>query len=387
MGDGESGLFSSGLTRRQALVWGGRVAVFAAGATTLAGCTDDGGGDRGGGATDEEPAPAREVTVRLPDYPFVAGTAIRPAPKLLDSLATEYATSQGEGPLDIVQFLYVGVPATAIDSALAESANDIPPGQLLWLSYVSGYFAGLWLRGQIAAAQPGSLLTTFSAPLDDAGFTQLAARAGSGVDAAAGAAAAVLAYNEMSLFDTPNPADPELPYRGLVDTFGYNQGALMQILEVPPFGVRDPDQTTGCSGTLSCTYEAPVVTALERFAPAQEKLNDPRRPAYRRLAQQIEPVQELAISRGRRAWGGEPGLSVEGFSKATYDQTIDVSTSSLEQAQAGALATVQAVAEKTVGVGRQAALAAAVIDAGLGGNRAGLRDGRPDREQPRFVER
>lgn len=256
----------------------------------------------------------------------------------------------------------------------------------MWLGYVSGYFAGLWLRGQIAAAQPGALLTTFSAPLDAAGFTQLAARAQTGLDAATGPADAVLAYNESSLFDTPNPADPELPYRGLVDTFGYDQGALAQIVAEPPQGGAEPDPATACSGILSCTYESPTVLALEGLAPVERDLNEARSGPYRRLARQIEPVQEAAIARGRRAWGGQPSLSVQGFSTAIYAQVIDITTSSLEQAQAGALSTVQAVAERDAELGRPAAVAAAVIGAWLGGHQAGLRDGRPDRRQPRFVE-
>jgi hypothetical protein len=374
--DGTTGLFTAGLTRREALVWAGRLTALGLGATALAACTDDGG---------EALPPTRSVRVVLPDYPYVPGTAIGAAPGLLDALGTEYATARGDDPLDIVDFLYVRVPATAVDRAL-DPGDDTRPRQLTWLAYVSGYFAGLWLRGQIAAAQPGALLTTFSAPLDAAGFMQLAARAQTALDAAAGPADAVVAYNELSLFDTPNPADPELPYRGLVDTFGYDQGALLQIVAEPPRGVPERDPATTCSGVLSCTYESPTVLALAALAPVERDLNGGSG-AYRRLAQQIEPVQQAAIARGRRAWGGEPSLSVQGFTTATYAQLVDISTSSLEQAQAGALATVQAVAERDAELGRPAAVAAAGIGAWLGGHQAGLRDGRPDRAQPRFVER
>jgi hypothetical protein len=381
--DGAIDRFAAGLTRRETLAWAGRLTVLALGAAALAACTDDGGG---GGGDGEAEMLTRPVRVVLPDYPYVPGTAIDAAPRLLDALATEYATVQGNEPLDIVEFLYVSIPTTAVDLAL-DRDDDLSPGQLVWLWYVSGYFAGLWLRGQIAAAQPGALLTTFSAPLDAAGFMRLAARAQTGLDAAAGPADAVVAYNETSLFDTPNPADPELPYRGLVDTFGYDQGALTQMLAVPPLGVAEPEPTTTCSGILSCTHEAPMVRALAALAPVERDLNDARSGRYRELAEQIAPVQEVASARGRRAWGGEPSLSVEGFSTETYRQVIDISTSSLEQAQAGALATVQAVAERDAELGRPAAVVAAGIGAWLGGHQAGLRDGRPDREQPRFVER
>jgi hypothetical protein len=356
---------------------------------SLANCGDDGGGTategtEAGRETDPE---AVAVRVELPDYPFFDGTVIEPAPELLDELAADYATERGDQPLEMPVFLYGDVPVVAFDRIFAEAAEDVPAEQLLWLFYISGYFGGVWLRQEIAAAQPDAALTTFSDPLDRAGFEEIADRAREGLDAAAGDDDAVIAYNEQSLYDQPNPDNPEMPLRGLVDNFGYNQGYLLQILEVPPADLATSDRfQISCGGPLSCSYNTQRLAALDEVKPVERDLADGTTPEYAALAAAILPIQDAAVPRGRRVWSGDPGLSVEGFSQQSYDQLLDVSSSYLEEVQTTALAAVKAQAEGAVELGRQAALANASIGVWIGAYFAGITDGRPDRRQPTFVE-
>lgn len=100
------------------------------------------------------------------------------------------------------------------------------------------------------------------------------------------------------------------------------------------------------------------------------------------LATQIPPLQEAAIARGRMVWDGL--LDVQGFSQEAYEQLLDISSAFLETVQATALAAVEAVVEKDVVVGRQAATANACMAVWLGSYITGLTDGREGRALPEF---
>jgi hypothetical protein len=77
-------------------------------------------------------------------------------------------------------------------------------------------------------------------------------------------------------------------------------------------------------------------------------------------------------------------LNVQGFSQPAYEQLLDISSAFLETVQATALASVQAVAESDVPLGRQAATANACMGTWLASYTVGLIDGRPDRALPAF---
>jgi hypothetical protein len=304
-----------------------------------------------------------------------------PDPTLLDELATEYARRRerpGNDAPVMTRFLFGEVPVVLFDRIFTSSDPlALPLASYLWLYHLSGYYGGLWLRGELLRSGHNTMIGNVNLPQNEERFAAEVADAEAVLDRAA--RADVLAYNEESLFDRPNPEQPDAPIRGLVDLFGYNQGYLLQIAEKPPAGLTTPDDLVVCpadpaDGPLFCSYGTSRLAALATFEGAAAKLRDRDGP-YAPLADRIAPVQELGIARGRTVWDGQ--LDVQGFEQEPYEQLLDISSAFLETVQATALATVQAVAEGDATLGRQAAVANAMMSVWLRSYIVGLTDGRP----------
>lgn len=330
------------------------------------GDSDDATSSTAGSTTTSEGTPM--VSVSLPDYPFWANDVIREDPDLLDQLASEYAARVG-GDLDVARFLYGEVPVVAFDRIFDGDADvEAAPG-LLWLFHVSGYFGGAWLRDQIDRAQPDSALAGIHVPPTEEDFMATVATAGEGIDAAAADDSTVLDHVEGALF-VPEGDDTG----GLIDTFGYNQGYMLEILESPPEGLATPDEyAVTCAGPLRCEYATPKLAALEALAPTAQALAD-RADGYADLVDPIMATQEPAVERGRAVWSS--GLSVQGFPQAEYDQLLDVSSSFLETVQATALAAVEATVGDDTDLARRAAIADAAMTVWLTAYVTGLTEGR-----------
>ena len=375
------------LSRREVLARGAGVAAavglgsvrFAPGAGALGGSTSGsaGAGPVGGGG----------VVVVVPEYPFFTGTTMKEDPKLLNALARKYVAKQGDREAVMTRFLFSSVPVTLFDRIYAtkDPANTLPMGAYLWLFHLSGYFGGVWLRGELVRTGKNAGLSSYSKPQDEAAFTAEVAKADVALDAAKGPGPALLEYAKASLFDTPPVPPATMPQRGLIDTFGYNEGYLLQIAEKPPVGLSTPAGLVECPAAterpLYCAYGTNRLKALPRFDPISRKLAAGKG-AYADLATQIPPLQEAAITRGRAVWDG--ALNVQGFSQEAYEQLLDISSAFLETVQATVLATVKATAEERVPVGRQAATANACMGIWLSSYLVGITDGRPGRTLPEF---
>lgn len=328
------------------------------------------------------------MKVQLTDYPYFDGTAMTPDPALLDELATEYAVRQERAGSDeraMTRFLFGEVPVVLFDRIFTSAdPNALPLPSYLWLYHLSGYYGGLWLRGELLRSGHNTMIGNVNLPQSEEQFAAQVADASAVL--ARAAQPDVLAYNEESLFDRPNPDNPDAPIRGLVDLFGYNQGYLLQIAEKPPDGLTTPDDLVVCpanpaDGPLFCRYRTSRLAALSTFEPAATKLRA-REGAYAALAERIAPVQEPGIARGRMVWDGQ--LDVQGFEQGPYEQLLDISSAFLETVQATALATVEAVAEQDAAIGRRAAVANAMMNVWLRSYIVGLTDGRPI-ELPTFA--
>lgn len=327
----------------------------------------------------------------LPDYPFFPGTLMEEAPRLLDSLATKYVKAEGEEDAAMTRFLFSYVPVTMFDRIYdaPSPGESLPIGGVLWLFHLSGYFGGVWLRDELARTGKNPAISGYSDPQDEAGFVALVDKAESRLDAATGRRSVVLAENEASLFDVPSDVPGEDPERGLVDTFGYNEGYLLQIAEKPPEGLSTPTDFVNCpadpaSRPLYCSYGTSRLEALRRFDPVSRRLAKGDG-AYGDLGAEIPALQEAAIARGRMVWDGL--LNVQGFSQEAYEQLLDISSAFLETVQATVLAAVEAVAEEDVTAGRQASTANACMGVWLGSYITGLTDGREGRALPEFESR
>ena len=317
------------------------------------------------------------MNVELTEYPYFEGTMMTPDAALLDQLASEYAAQQGNDPPVMTRFLFADVPVVLFDNIFtAADPAQLPLGSYLWLYHLSGYYGGLWLRGELLKSGHNRMIENVNLPQNEEQFTAEVGDAEKVLDRAAGTD--VLAYNEESLYDQPNPDNENAPIRGLIDVFGYNEGYMLQIAEKPPVGLVTPADLVVCpldpaDGPLFCQYQTSRLAALRTFDPVAEKLKDGSG-AYGDLAAKIAPIQEPGIARGRMVWDGQ--LDVQGFEQEAYEQLLDISSAFLETVQATALATVQAVAENEELVGRQAATANAMMAVWLRSYIVGLTDGR-----------
>jgi hypothetical protein len=324
------------------------------------------------------------VNVQLTEYPYFPGTMMTPDPGLLDRLAADHASRQDGAPV-MTRFLFGDVPVVLFDTIFTtDEPASLPLGSYLWLYHLSGYYGGLWLRGELLKSGHNRMIENVNLPQSEEQFADEVTAARSILDRAA--APDVLAYSEESLFDQPNPDHPDQPLRGLVDLFGYNEGYMLQIAEKPPEGLVTPDDLVVCpadpaDGPLFCRYRTSRLAALATFDPVAEKLRTATG-AYGEVAAKVAPVQAPGIARGRMVWDGQ--LDVQGFEQEAYEQLLDISSAFLETVQATALATVQAVAEQDERVGRQAATANAVMLVWLRSYIVGLTDGRPI-ELPTFT--
>jgi len=301
---------------------------------------------------------------------------LTPDQALLDDLASSYAARADDEPV-LTRFLFGDVPVVLFDEIFdADDPNGLPLGSYLWLFHLSGYYGGVWLRGELLRSGHNRMMENVNLPLTPERFNDAVADAQATFARAAGDD--VLSYNDESLFDRVDPANPGVPQRGLVDLFGYNEGYLLQIIEKPPAGLTTPADLVVCpadpaTAPLFCRYRTSRLRALQRFDVVADHLRDREGP-YGELADSLAPLQAAGIVRGRAVWDGQ--LDVQGFDQTAYEQLLDISSAFLETAQATVLAAVQAVAERDAAMGRRAAVANAMMTFFLGSYIVGLTDGR-----------
>lgn len=333
-------------------------------------------------ATTAAPVDEEPVSVVLVDYPFWPNDVAVEAPDALDALAASYVEGLADGEEPEMERFLFGDLAVRVFDEVFEGTTPERRQELMWMMWMSGYFGGRWLRGEIADAQPDALLVGFSTPPTEDSFEATIDRAADRLAALDGDDAEILAAGRAALFDRPPTEEGGDPIQGLTDNFGYNRGYLEEILASPPEGVEaSPQFQVNCGGLFDCVYATPKLAVLEELGGFQALLNsdDPPDPA---LVAELLPVQDAAIPRGVGVWSG--GLSVQGFSQESYDQLLDVSSSFLETVQAAALINVRAVAEDDVDAARTGLVAEAVMIVWLDAYRAGLTNGDGVIELPTF---
>jgi hypothetical protein len=322
--------------------------------------------------------------VSLPQVPFWPNDTFGEHPKALDALAQEYANERGDEPQDFERFLFGYAPIRGFTRIL-EEASDLAAdpeeiSELLYVFHLSGYFGGVWLRGEIERAQPDSRLAGIALPPTEEGFRSGVERAATELSALTLRDDELLSHTRAGLLPS---GDAVALTDGLVENFGYNQGYMLEILERPPEGLSPPARyAVEAAGPLCCVYASSKLPVVGEVAPVAEALGSHRSPLYKELAEAIAPVQEAGVVKGRGVWSS--GLSVQGFGERAYVQLLDVSSTYLEGVQATALTAVQAVAESDVAAARRAAVANAAMTVWLGAYGAGLMECRAADDVPRF---
>lgn len=320
------------------------------------------------------------MTVQLVDHPSFPAEVLRTDQSVLDALARGHVAAAPSSP-SMEQFLFGAVPLAVFDD-LFLGAHRIDDAVGRWLLHLSGYFGGRWLRGEIASAQPDAPLVAFSVEPTEEAFGVIAARARQAVDACQDPERA-LAFARTSLLNDETAPDGQAPSPGLTDSFGYNAGYNMEILEAPPEGRSAPPALdVRCTGLLRCTYASPKLSVLSALDETADRLNGDD-PAHRELAATLTPLQEAALPRGRAVWSS--GLSVQGFGQQAYEQLLEVSSSFLETVQATALTMVRATITRDADLARTGARAEAAMRIWLGAYMTGLLDGEGAIELPRFA--
>jgi hypothetical protein len=318
------------------------------------------------------------VKVALPEHPYFPGTVMQPDPGLLDGLADAYVRRTDEHARAMTRFLFGDAPVELFDRIFASDApQSLPTGGALWVFHLSGYFGGVWLREELARSGHNEAIAGFSIIPSHEAFVEETDRAARALTAAAAGGDDVRAYAEASLFEAEH---------GLVDTFGYNEGYLLQIVERPPEGLTTPPGLVECpavaaDGPLTCGYGTSRLHALEGFAGVSTALARGDG-AYADVAARVVPVQDAGVLRGRAVWDGM--LNVAGFSQEAYEQLLDISCAFLETVQATVLSTVRAVAEGDELAGRRGAVANACLGVWLTSYLVGITDGRDGRTLPEF---
>ena len=332
-------------------------------------------------SSDTTIAEVAPVPVELASYPSFPTDVLAVDQGTLDRLAGEYVASLDGATPEMERFLFGYVPVQVFDD-LFSGGDEIDDATARWLLYLSGYFGGRWLRGEIASAQPDALLVGFSQEPTAESFEASMSLATGAIEASTADDATVVAFARSSLFDTP----PEEPggdvVRGLTDSFGYNAGYNLEILETPPAGLDTPDRfQISCDGLLTCRYATPRLPAVAALAPVGEALNGSD-PAYADLAAELQPIQDAAVPRGRSVWSS--GLSVQGFPQSSYDQLLEVSSSFLETVQASALTMVEGTVQDDVASARTGSRAVAAMTVWLDAYMAGLINGEGTIALPTF---
>ncbi len=318
------------------------------------------------------PEGCRDLEVRVPDHPFFEDAILRPAPEGLNRLAERACIDAGE-PVEINHFLFGDAPGLLFDEMLSRTGGGVATGlaleERLWVLYLSGYFGGVWLRGEIVDAQPESLIAGFGVVPDRQTFLENTADVRPAVAAVTANDADAVAYARSVRDD-------------LVDSFGYNKGYLLQILEDPPVGLTSPPNLLRCFGPLDCRYDPLTLPALLDYEHVPGLIANPPTAAWAELADGIARIQDDAEVRGRGVWSA--GLSVQGFSQPSYELLLDVSAAFLEAVQAVTLADLEAAAESDAALARQSAAADAGFRIWIGSYTMGLLDPRDDGSLPSY---
>ena len=274
------------------------------------------------------------MRVTLPDYPWCESSVMATDQRLLDALAAKL------GGGSMTEFLFAAVPLVVLGDLLTADPGELPLPGYIWLMHLSGYFGGVWLRDQIAQAQPAAPLLGVSVPPDAEAFGSLVTGIEESLTAWRGEDAAVLSYSEAQL-------------DGHVDGYGYNRGYLLQILDEPPRGLRSPPGFLQVDGPLACRYKLEELRGLDglrgRFVRGTAD--------WTALVDRVVATETAADGRGRTVWS--TGLSVQGFPQSEYEQLLRLSAFFLMGTQAVALADAIALATGDAATGRRGALLAA----------------------------
>ena len=298
----------------------------------------------------------RDPRLELPDHPWFVNDVMVQDHALLDRLV-----EAEPGPVE--RLLFGRIPLRVFGDALTADITTLPLPGLLWIMHLSGYFGGVWLRREIARAQPDAPLLGVDVEPDAAAFGELTDAQAAALDAVRGDESSALAFASTR-------------FEAHLESYGYNRGYLTEILEAPPTGLASPPGFLVAPGLLDARYSVDEIRGLpdlvERFAMQVT--------SGRIDTDDLSAKQAEAHARGRSVWS--TGLSVQGFPQEEYEQLLELSAYFLQGTQAAALAAIVATTSGDAALARRGAIVDALLAPWSVSYRMGLLDGRLDRHLP-----
>jgi len=227
---------------------------------------------------------------------------------------------------------------------------------IIGLLYFSGYFGGQWLRAKLSSP-PSGINPSFILP----GISSLI---DTGLQAADGSDPLSYTLGQCN---------------SSVDSFGYNAGYLITIINNPPSGVTpDPKWNIAYDPTnaLTVTMQTPqLLSSIELYFVWDTLLNNNRHQFSSQQAMYIQ-IQSTAYTRGVLTW--TTALTVQGFNSVDYNLLLEASSSFLEIAQLNALSLTQSVGLQSEYLASNAAVMNVAYLAFVRGYSVGLLDASND---------
>lgn len=274
-------------------------------------------------------APA--VTVHLPPMPVSNGQSFDVSPEAITTAANDYVAAGGD-PKDNPRFFFGDLAVRSLDAI----AGSNPPPQRVRADLgnlaVSGYFGGVWLRDNLSGVPAAVTAPTgkTSAP-----STLAISAIGIRLFDALSAGLAGLATSKTPWIAT-TAARASVPV--LLTLYGYNRGYLQYLLEHPPAGVPSRLDSLSCTGFLACNSNAFPLEIATRYDNALTSLGTPPSLPWQEMKAWTS-LLEGATGTGRFVWGI---IGQAGFSPASYDALVDLSSAYLMISKAAVLSSMLA---------------------------------------------
>ncbi len=277
---------------------------------------------------------ASRASVTLPPMPVDSGRSFTVSAEAITNAAAGYVAAGGD-PADAPRFFFGNLATSSLERLAAPSATAGGVRTDLGNLAVSGYFGGVWLRDNLHAAPQAAVTQAEAAPTVDLSLSAVAI--GMFDTLAAGLTGAAASGNGWI---TTTVAHASVPV--LLALYGYNRGYLEFLLENPPAGVASMRDTLGCTGFLDCSSSAFPLDLDTRYDTALATLENPATPGWWEMTA-WSAVLESATGAGRSVW--QLIAAQGGFSPASYQSLVDLSSAYLMVSKAAVLSAMLAAAD------------------------------------------
>jgi hypothetical protein len=277
------------------------------------------------------PAPAPAVTVQLPPMPVDKGQSFEVSPEAITTAAGDYVAAGGD-PKDNPRFFFGDLAVRSLDALAGANPSPTQIRADLGNLALSGYFGGVWLRDSLGNAPSATV-----APVGTATAASSLSLSAIGIRLfdAFSAGLTGLATSRPTWIATA-AARASVPV--LLTLYGYNRGYLQYLLENPPAGVPSRLDSLTCTGFLACNSSAFPLEIADRYDRALTTLDRPTSLPWHEMKAWTS-LLEGATGTGRFVWGL---IGQGGFSPATYDALVDLSSAYLMVSKAAVLSSMLA---------------------------------------------